>query len=587
MTKTFKFSNKEIVNLFKEVLAAMEVKKFSIFRIRAYQNVIITIEGLTVSVFNLWENNKLDEIPGVGPTLKSHMDELFTTGRVVEFDAIKHDLPQGMFELLGLRGIGAKKAYKLAAAFKLHSREDTLEIIKNAALSHKIQNLDGFGEKSEEQILISLTEMKKTKQEKPRMLLMQAEEIAGRITSYLKNHPEIKDAVVMGSYRRRAPTIGDLDIAIKTTDSQAALNYFLKYPEIEEVVVSGDKRVAVTLSNDIQVDIRVCEDDDFGSMMQYFTGSKNHNIILRTYALEHGCSLSEYGIKKRGELNKFTCEEDFYNFIKLPYIPPEIRHGTKEIELAQKNKLPNLIQITDLKGDLHSHTIASDGLNSFQEMVSEAIKLNYDYFGVSDHAPSIQTKGYDDVAKIIENTRRMIDTFNNSQSKIKVLFGYEVNILADSKISLPDELLKILDYAVASIHSSFNQDKKTLTSRLVAAARHPLINIIGHPSGRLINERESADIDWREFFIAAADNNKIIEINSQPNRLDLTEDLIPDALSRNIRLVINSDAHSTGQLNYIKYGIDAARRSWCGKEDIINTQNFDQIIRILQSSSLR
>ncbi len=587
MTKTYKISNKEIVLTLKEVLAAMEVKNFNYFRIRAYQNVIPIIEGLTTSLYNLWENNRLDEVPGIGAGIKGQLNELFTTGKVMEFDVIRRDLPQGMFALIGLRGIGAKKAYKLATAFDLDDREHVYEIIKTAAEEGKIRELDGFGEKSEQMVLESISEIKKTKQEKPRLLLIQAEEIAARVISYLTRHPEIEEAVALGSLRRRSPTVGDLDIAIKTKNPEAALSHFAKFREIEEVLVEGDKRVSVVLANDIQVDIRICEEKYFGSMMQYFTGSKAHNIVLRTFALEKGCSLSEYGIKKIGKLNEFSREDDFYKFLGLPLIPPELRQGKHEVELAAGNKLPRLVEISQVKGDLHTHTIASDGINTLQEMVEAAVVLGYEYIGISDHAPSVQSRGYEETQEIIEDTRKKIDELNAAQDRIKVLYGYEVNILADAEISLPDELLKRLDYAIGSIHGAFNQDRETITKRLIAAAENPYINIIGHPSGRLINEREPCDINWRKLFAAVNANNKIIEINSQPNRLDLAEDLIPQATDRGIKLILSTDSHAVEQLNLLKYGIDTARRGWCLPENIVNTGSYDMMLRALETSSER
>ncbi len=565
----------------------MEVKSYNYFRIRAYQNVITVIEGLTMSVYNLWENKRLDEIPGVGETIKAHLDELFKTGKVVEHEAIRHDLPEGMFALLGLRGIGAKKAFKLATAFSLLKRKGALDRVVEAAEKQEIRELEGFAEKSEQQILASVSELKKTKQEKKRTQLIKAEDISVRIISYLKKHPEIKDAIALGSLRRRNPTIGDLDIAIKTTNAEAAINYFLKYSEIEEVLVSGDKRASVVLANNMQVDIRVCSLKNFGSMIQYFTGSKAHNIVLRTYALAKGCSLSEYGIKKAGKLHEFSHEEDFYKFLGLPHIPAEIRQGKHEVELAVKNKLPKLVAIDEIQGDLHTHTIASDGVSTLNEMVQEAVKLGYQYIGISDHTPSIQSRGLEEVEKIIESTRETIDKLNESQDKIKVLYGYEVNIFADSSLSLPDNLLKKLDYAIGSIHGAFKQDRETITKRMIAAIENPYINIIGHPSGRLINEREPCDIDWPKFFAAIKGNDKIIEINAQPDRLDLAEDLVNEAINRGIDLIIGTDAHVVDQLHFMRYGLDVARRGWCETGNIANTLNFEDFTELLAKNNAR
>ncbi len=588
MSKAFKFSNSDIVLLLKEVLSAMEVKNYNFFRIRAYQNVISVIDSLTQSVFNMWENNRLDDIPGLGQTLKSHLNELFTAGRVVEFDSIRHDLPQGMFPLIGLRGIGAKKAFKLALAFKLDDRDSALDKVVDAANENKIRVLPGFGEKSETQILEAISSIKMTKNEKERMLLITAEIISDRIIAYLEKHPEIDDAISLGSLRRKNSTVGDLDIAIKTTNPEVAINHFLKFSEIEEVLAKGEQRVSVVLANDVQVDIRVCSSANYGSMLQYFTGSKAHNIVLRTYALEKkNCSLSEYGIKKNGKLYEFPEEEAFYKFLDLQYITPELRQGKSEVDLASKGKLPKLITLSDIKGDIHTHTIASDGLNTLQEMVHFAEKLEYEYIGISDHAPSVQSRGYDEVAKIIETAKRSIGEFNRTQNKIKVLFGYEINILADATISLPDELIKELDYGIAGIHGAFKQDREQITKRLIAAAENPFINMIAHPSGRIINQREPADIIWREVFAAVKANDKILEIDAQPDRLDLADDLVEEAITRGIYLAISTDAHAVEQLDLMKYGINVARRGWCTAKNIINTSDYDQLVKILAKTSAR
>ncbi len=589
MSEPHKFSNKEVILILKEALAAMEVKGFNLFKIRAYQNAITTIESLSMSVFNLWENKRLGEIQGVGAALESHLDELFRTGKVVEFDAIKNDLPQGMFALMGLRGIGAKKSFKLASLFNLVDRATALAQIKEAAEQGKIQVIEGFGEKSEKLILEAVSDSKKTKNEKSRTLLSRAEQVAMRILQYLEGLPEIETVDAVGSFRRRKSTVGDLEFAIATTNTDLATQYFLKFPEITEVLVSGKTRSSVVVGDDLQVDIRVFNPKVRGSMLQYFTGSKAHNVLLRTYSLESGLSISEYGIKKvsTGKVHEFKTEEDFYDFLNLQYIPPEIRQGKNEIELAKKQKLPRLITLKDIRGDIHTHTIASDGVNTLTEMANAAKELGYNYIGIADHAPSVQNRGFDEVKDIIQKTRKTIDEFNATQNDIKVLFGYEVNILADATLSLPDELLAMLDYAIASIHTSFTQDRETITKRLVAAIENPYINIIGHPSGRLINEREGCDANWTEVFIAAKDNDKILEINSQPNRLDLADDLVYEAVNRGLDLIINTDAHATDQLALIHYGIDVARQGWCESKNIINTLNYEDFVKALRKSDKR
>ena len=577
-----RISNKEVITLLKEILAAMEVKNYNDFRIRAYQNAISILENLTVSIQDLWENKRLGEIPGVGPGIEDHLNEFFSEGKVLEFEEIKKDLPEGMFSLIGLRGIGAKRAYKLSLAFKLFDRETALEKLREAAEQGKIRNLEGFGEKTEKAILEAIEEQKMTKNKKVRLLFPQAEEIVGRIKSFMQECDAVKEMEVCGSFRRKNATVGDLDIPVATNRPDEVLDYFLKFPEIEEVLVIGDKKASVVLKNDIQVDIRVSTPEAYGSMLQYFTGSKQHNILLRNYALSKGMSLSEYGIKENGELKEFADEKSFYGELGLSYIPPEIRNGNFEIEAARNGKLPKLIGLGDIKGDMHFHTIASDGADTLEDMVGEAKKLGYQYIGVSDHAPSVQARGLGTVLKMVSDTRKKIDDINSSQKDIKVFFGYEVNILVDNSLGLPDDILKDLDFVIAGIHTAFGQDKDTVTDRLLSAIENPYVRVISHPSGRLLNERDPADPDWKKIFSAARDNNVILEINAQPQRLDLPDDLVKSAIEWGVDLIINSDAHSTEEFSFMRYGVDNARRGWAQKGDIINTLDYDKFVKKLR-----
>jgi len=573
--------NKEVITTLKEILAAMEVKEYNNFRIRAYQNAISILEGLTVSIYDLWENNGLKEIPGIGPGIENHLNEFFTEGSVKEFDEIKSGLPEGMFSLIGLRGIGAKRAFKLSTAFNLKNREDAVEKLKEAAESGAVKVLEGFGEKMEASILEAIEEEKLTKNKKPRLLYNQAEEIVQRITDYMSNCKEVIQIEACGSFRRKNATIGDLDIPISTKESKKVLEYFLEFPEIGETLVVGDKKASVVLKNDVQVDVRVSEPEAYGSMLQYFTGSKQHNILLRNYALNKGLSLSEYGIKKGDSLEEFDNEKDFYGKLGLSYIEPELRNGNFEIDAAREGKLPKLIELKDIKGDLHIHTTLSDGVNTVDEMVEMAKNMGYEYFGITDHAPSIQSRGVGNVLKQISETRKKIDEINNSQKDIKVLFGYEVNILADNSLGLPDDILKNLDYIIAGIHTAFNQDRETMTKRLVSAIENPYVTIIAHPSGRSLNERDPIDVDWEKVFSAARDNSVILEISSQPTRLDLPDDLVKLAIDWGVGLIINTDSHSTNELNFMKYGVNTARRGWAEKNNIVNTLSYEDLLEKL------
>lgn len=586
MQETKRLSNKQVVQLFKEALAAMEVKGANFFKIRAYQNAIAILDNITSSIFDIWENDNIDSIPGIGEGIEQHLNELFTTGTVREWEALKKDLPDGMFGLLGLRSIGAKKAHKLALTFKLESRNTSVDLLKEHAKKGEIRVLPGFGEKSELQILEAIEQSKVHKSEKQRTLLYKAEEIMDDLKLYMNKLDCIVEIQACGSYRRRNPTVGDLDVPIATTDPQTTMEHFLKYPEIGDIVTKGDKRSTVVLKNDMQVDAYVVPPESYGAMIQYFTGNKQHNIVLRTYALDKGFSLSEYGIKTKGtgELKEFSDEKDFYEYLGLQYIPPEIRQGTNEVELASKNKLPKLVELKDIKGDLHVHTSDStDAENELDDVIERCIKLGYEYVGISDHIPSIQTHGLDGVAKIIKNKREKIEKANERYKNrgIKILLGYEVNILSDCTMSWPNELLKQLDYVIAGVHSSFNQDKETMTKRMISAIENPYVTFIAHPTNRMINDRPSVNVDWQKVLRAAKDYNKILEINSQPQRLDLTYDLVREALEMGIRFIINTDSHEMHQFDFMKYGIDVARMGWCEKQNVINTYSYEDFVKII------
>ena len=576
-----KYSNKEITQKLKEVVAAMEVKGDSFFKIRAYHTAILSIDNLTKSVLELWENNRLGEIPGVGQALIDHLGELFTTGHVREFDKKMEGLPEGMFELIGLRKVGAKTAYKLASNFQLKHRDTVLDEVKKLAQAGKIRELDGFSEKSEANILDAIENLKMNKSEKKRTLLATAEKVVERVRNHMLSNPKIEYCEAMGSFRRRAATIGDLDFAVACEDIETAIEHFLKFPEIKEVLNRGDIKASVVLNNDLQVDLRVIKKKELGSMLQYFTGNMQHNVMLRQYALQNGMSLSEYGIKYQDKLEEFAHEEDFYKRLGLQYIVPELRHGRNEIDLAKKGELPKLIKLDDIKGDIHTHTNFSDGENTLEEMVKRAVEMGYEYYGISDHAPSVVSRGEAEVKRLIEKRKEEIENLNKHYKNIKLLYGMEVNILADHTLGLPDEIMSLLDYAIASIHTSFDMDREKMTERVLSALANPHIKIFGHPSGRLINEREGIALNWTKVFEFAAANHKLIEINAQPSRLDLPDDLVTDALKLGCKLIINTDAHNVFSLDYMKYGIDVARRGGASKHDIMNTLSLEKFLEKL------
>ena len=581
MQNNFKLSNNQIIFLFKETLYAMEVKKVNFFKIRAYQNAIAVFDTLTTSVYDIWQNNNLDSIPGIGTNIQHHLNELFLTGTVKDWEDLKKGLPEGMFGLIGLRSVGAIKAFKLAQTFNLKNRDTALDELLFFAKNQKIREIEGFGEKSELQILEAIEQSKTHKSQKTRTLLLKAEEIMSDLQNYMYKLDCVKKVEACGSFRRRNPTVGDLDVPIATTDFKRTMEHFLKYTQIADIVTKGEKRSTVILKNEMQVDLYVVDTKSFGAMVQYFTGNKQHNILIRSLALDKGLSLSEYGIKNKytNEITEFESEIDFYEFLGLQYIPPEIRHGTNEIDLASKKMLPKLVEIKDIKGDLHIHTTDSpDSDNDLDEVILKCISLGYQYIGISDHVASIQTQGYEKIQKIILEKRNKINIANQKYQKngIKILLGYEVNILSNGELSWPDELLSLLDYAIAGVHSSLNQDKDTMTQRIISAIKNPYINFIAHPTNRLINERSAVNADWNLIFNTIKEYKKFLEINANPQRLDLTYDLVKEALDIGIKFLINTDSHSIGNFDLMKYGVDVARMGWCRSNDIINCLNYNE-----------
>lgn len=564
-------TNQEIAALLRDVAAAYEVTGEDRFRIRAYDTAAESIEKTTTSLKDLWQQHQLADVPGIGPALAGHLDELFTTGRVKHFQAIMANVPPAMFEILEVPGIGPKTALKLAQSLKLKASTAKDQLLQ-AARSGKIsQNI--------------ITALQKLPQaHEGRILLVDAETVADQVMRHLRSHPAVVKIDPLGSLRRRNATVGDIDIAVATSRSKQVVDYFLKYPGIKQVLAAGDNTARVIDHNRRQIDIKTVPAANYGALLQHFTGSKAHNIHLRELALTKGLSLSEYGIKKGQSLIKFSDEVDFYQALGLPWIPPELREDAGEIEAGLKNKLPQLIQLKDIKGDLHTHTnfdwhpSHDAGVNSMAEIIQAAVKLGYAYIGIGDHNPSTST--YKNSEKIISEVNRRnkaIEHIKSNHEKdmknrsIKVLNSLEVDIKPDGSLALPDAALNSLDFAIVSVHSVFNLNEAAMTARILTGLSHPKAKILGHPTGRLLNHRPGYDADWPKIFAFCRQHRKALEINAYPARLDLPDNLIRLAIAADVKLVINTDAHSIDHLEFIHYGVDQAHRGWATAADIVNT----------------
>ncbi len=593
-------TNQEIAKILRNVAAVYTIKGGNNFKIIAYEKAADSVKNSAVEVKDLWEEGRLHDLPGVGKSIAGYLDELFRTGRVKHFEEQFREVPKSLFPLLEVSGFGPKKAYKLVTVLKLNNPDTVVEDLLKAAKHGKIAEIEGFGEKSEKDIIEALERFKEGQTKEERMPLPYAWAIAESVISYLKKHKETLEAVPLGSLRRRVATIGDIDIAVSTNNPHKVINWFLSYPKKEKIIEKGDKGATILLDNKRQVDLRVQSPERFGSMLQYFTGSKNHNIHLREYALKKGLSLSEYGIKVIKKTQKpnlklktyeYSNEKEFYHALGLPWIEPEIREDRGEIEAALRQAqgklpgLPKLVVRADIKGDFHIHSNydlkpSHDlGSSSLEDIIKKAKNMGYEYIGISDHNPSYTNHNLDQIINILKRRKSKFEQLLSSIKSIRVhlFIMLEVDILPDGKLPIPEEAYNFLDAIIVSVHSSFRLSKDKMTNRIISGLSHPKAKILGHPTGRMFGKRESYDLDWKKIFDYCRKYNKALEINSFPERLDLPDILVKEAVENKVKLVINTDAHEASQMNLIDYGVSVARRGWATKSDIINTMSYNKV----------
>ena len=597
-----KFSNKAVSKLLKSIATAYILKNAvpagrqeSRFRIMAYEKAADVVDHLSAEIKDFWQQGKLDDVPGIGKAIASYLDEYFKTGHSRHFDHVLKKIPETVFILMEIPTIGPKKAYKLVQTLKLFKKETVINDLKKACFGNKVAQIENFGEKSQRDIIESIKIYEKRSIKEERMILPYAFSIASEIINYLKKNPYIKRVDALGSLRRMVSTIGDIDLAIVSSEKNIpqVIDYFIHYPKTIKIDNAGAKKASIIVSPNIRIDLRIQEEKSYGSMLQYFTGSKSHNIKLREYGLKKGWSLSEYGIKllKKSQISnvksqnynsnlkifEFSNEKNFYQFLGLQYIPPEIREGTDEIELAKNNKLLSLIELSDIKGDLHLHSSynlqpSHDlGNNTFKEILKKAKELNYEYIGFSEHNPksSLIDK---EVVEIMRKRKEQIEKINNAYCFI----GLEVDIFPNGHIALPKEAIKYLDYLIVAVHTSFNLDVKEMTARVLEALKNPKVKILGHPTGRYFGKREGFELEWEKIFETCKKNNIALEINAWSERLDLVDIHVREAIKHNVKLIINTDSHDVSQMQNIFYGVSVARRGWAKKSDIMNTLNYNE-----------
>lgn len=583
------FTNKEIAKLLREIAAAYEIKDKNRFRVSAYNKAADSVEHASMEAKDLWDEGRLDEIPGVGKNIAAHLDELFRTGKVKHFTEVKKGVPAGMFNILDVPGMGPKTAYKLAKELKIGDVDD----LKNAAEEGKIAGLKGFGEQSQNEILKGVREYKRRS---GRILLPDAYKEAQKIIRVLERVPGVLRVDALGSLRRMVPTVGDIDLAVASDDPDAVVETFVKMKGVKRVLAKGSAKASVVLSNNYQVDLRVQSPKGYGAQLQYFTGSKNHNIHLRKVANEMGLSLSEYGIKSVNEsmsqgVKEFPTEEEFYEYLGMDWIPPELREDTGEIEAAMEHQLPDLVELEDIKGDLHLHCIPNfrtshdEGQSSKEEIIDKAAELGYEYVCLGNHNPSVSGHNEQDVKKIVEAKSKEIEQLRYSVGRkrgIKLLNMFEIDLLSNKSLAISNEILRRIDVVVASVHSSMRQSRKKMTERVLEAIKNPYVHIIGHPTGRLLLEREGYELDWGKVFAACKEHDKILEINAHPSRLDLPDPLVREAVNRGVKLAVNTDAHVAAAMDLMGFGVAVARRGWAGKGDIVNTLPWSEFKRLLK-----
>jgi len=567
--------NIEVAELLSEIADYLEFADDT-FRVRAYRKAALVIEGLSEDIEQAWKENRLTELPGIGEGIAKKIDEFLKTGKLKYIDELKKKTPVDMEELGAIEGLGPKTILKL---YRELSVKNTAELEK-AARQGKIQQIKGLGPVVEQNILKSIEFARKTSERVPLGFALSSAEEAVRMLKTLK---EVNRASIAGSARRMKETIGDVDILVTSKAPAKVMEFFTKMPNVADVLAKGETKCSVRLKEGMQVDLRVIDDEIFGAGLLYFTGNQQHNIVLRRLAIEKGLKLSEYGLfdKKTNKRVAGRTEEEVYKKLGMAYIEPEMREDEGEIELAQNNNMPKLIGYNDIKGDLQMHTKWSDGSSTIEEMAFAAKKLGYQYICITDHTGKLAIANALD-EKRIDEQRKEIDKANKKLDGISILQGVEVNITADGSLDMGDKVLKQLDVVVAAIHSGFKNPKEKTTQRMIRAMENEHIDIIAHPTGRLLTKREPYEIDIDAVFSAAKRTGTVMEINSYPERIDLRDVHVKAAVKAGVKLAISTDAHNADQLHFINLGIGTARRGWAKKDDIINTRSLKKMLRLLK-----
>ena len=566
--------NKQIARILRETASLLQIDGAIIGRYRSYEKAAELIDSLPESVEQLVATpEKLTELPGIGDRMVEHLEEIVKTGDYALRKKLLKKYPETILQLLDLQSLGPKKVAYLWSQFKAGSVADVEKLAKEG----KLRDLPGFGEKSEQNILKAVEVFKKSS---GRFLISRGEEAAIAIAAHIKKAGKgVESVTPAGSLRRGKETVGDLDLLVtlapghtKQKEVDALAAHILKFPGIDQTLAHGENKVSFTLGDGLQVDVRLLEKENFGAALLYFTGSKEHNVALRGRANDMGLTLNEYQLATLGAEKHVAgrTEEEIYAKLKMEYVPPELRENTGEIAVAEEYKLPKLIELRDMKGDLQMHTTASDGKNSIEEMAEAARKLGHEYIAITDHSKAVTVANGLDEKRLVAHIKKL-RAADEKGLGIRVLAGSEVDILKDGSLDYSDEILAQLDVVVCSVHSYFNLDRAAMTERILAAIENPYTQIIAHPTGRLLLRRDPIDYDMEKVLDACAKHGVAMECNSYPDRLDLKDVYLRMCKERGVQVVISTDSHNAGNLSFIRYGVVMARRGWLEKKDVINT----------------
>lgn len=567
--------NKEIAAILYEMGELLEIKGENRFKVIAYSKAARAIESLKEDIEDVWRRGELDEIPGVGKAIAEKISEYLTTGHIKAYDELVSSTPKGMKELLQLQGVGPKTVALLHEKLGI----STIEELEAAAKQHRIRRLPGMGPTKETNILKAI---ERYRMRSTRIPLSNAVRIVDRIMKHLEGIEGLSNITVAGSFRRGKETVGDIDILATSSRPSESIAAFVRIPMVDEILGQGPTKASIIVEGTVQVDLRIVEPRSYGTLLQYFTGSKEHNVKLRSIALQRGYSLSEYSLKRldTGEELFFDREEDVYRALGMQYIPPELREDRGEIEAALAHRLPDLVDLSSIKGDLHVHSTWSDGIGSIEDMVSHARSLGYEYIAITDHSPSVGIAGGLSQERLLEKIET-ISRMNEGLEGFRILAGTEVDIRADGSLDYTDEILERCDVVVAAIHMAQSQKEREINSRLIAAMENEHVDIIAHPTGRIIGRRDPYQVDMELILETAARTGTIMEINAYPERLDLSDEWARRAKEMGVKIAISTDAHSPEQLSFMRYGVTVARRGWLEPSDVINTLSAEDLMRHL------